>query len=71
MLDRYRNPLAIGDRVVYADSGRRGLLHRGTVETLDANLATIRSERNTVVTRRPNQIVLYTGAWWDSTRRKS
>ena len=63
MLDRYRNPLAIGDRVVYADSGRRGILHRGTIETLDTQLVTIRSERNTVVHRRPNQIVLYTGVW--------
>lgn len=62
MLDRYGNPIAIGDRVVYADSGRRGILHRGTIESID-HMVTIRSERNTVVTRRPNQIVLYTGAW--------
>ena len=63
MRDRYDNPIAVGDRVTYADSGRRGILHRGTIEAIDHTLVTIRSERNTVVTRRPNQIVLYTGVW--------
>ncbi len=63
MLDRYGNPLSVGDRVVYADSGRRGILHRGTIEVVDTQLLTIRSERNTVVHRRPNQVVLYLGVW--------
>lgn len=63
MLDKYGNTISVGDRVVYADSGRRGILHRGTIESVDPQRITIRSERNTVVTRRPNQVALYTGAW--------
>lgn len=63
MHDKYGNPIAVGDHVIYADSGRRGILHRGTIEAINHTLITIRSERNTVVTRRPNQVVLYTGVW--------
>lgn len=62
MLDKFGNELKVGDRVIYADSGRRGILHRGTIKDVwykASGHLTIDSEHNTQVSRRANQVVLY------------
>lgn len=63
MHDKYGNPIVIGDHVVFPDSGRRGILHRGTIEVIEGTEVVIRTERNTTMRRRFHQVALYTGVW--------
>lgn len=62
MLDKFGNELKVGDRVIYADSGRRGILHRGTIKDIwykGTGHLTIESEKNTQVERMACRVVLY------------